>query len=305
MIEYLNTETYEIVIEGKRWDLKNDFESLEEKDGRQKTYLRPQKKILVLKELKRDYPEQYSEIRKTNWFFKYKDQIEVEGEGGTMNTEILEKLMNGFATLSKSIDNISDEHKINFAKEEIKNFVNEFMKKEYPNLPKSIDVRVADDKVIRVEGHTHKIFGKVCKYVKMREHTYIYGPAGTGKNYLVKQVADALGGKFFYASTVTQEFKLIGYKDANGEYQDTELRRALDYAIEHPDTIVIFMLDELDACSPDAMVTMNALLANGYCDFPDKRVEVGNNFVVIAAGNTGGVGADMVYTGRNVVERAT
>jgi hypothetical protein len=79
----------------------------------------------------------------------------------------------------------------------------------------------------------------------------------------------------------------------------------MEYANEHPDVKVILMIDEIDASDPSALVVVNSLLANGYFDFPDKRVSVGNNFVVICAGNTVGLGADMVYTGRNVIDGAT
>jgi MoxR-like ATPase len=131
------------------------------------------------------------------------------------------------------------------------------------------------------------------------------GPAGTGKNYLIEQIATALGGKFFYSSTITQEYKLTGFIDASGNYHSTELRKAIDYANEHPDIKVIMMIDEIDASVPDTLVVANSLLANRYFDFPDQRVSVGDNFVIIAAGNTVGLGADMVYTGRNVIDGAT
>lgn len=337
MIEFLDVETYTLTYQGKEWNLRKDLEYLGEPNGRQKTYIRRYNKIAIYKELKNRFPEIYQDISKMYWYDQYKtevegvatepvaadpdqpeqpkdDKVETPVVTGTIPSEIKvvptdikmdTQAMNVLEKLTGALDKFSDQSRISCIEQQVFEDVRNFIKKEYPNLPKTLDVRVSDEKVKRVEGHTHKIFAKVCKYVQMHKNVYIYGPAGTGKNYLVGQIAEALDGKFFYASTVTQEYKLTGYKDANGEYQDTELRRALDFANNNPDKISIFMLDEADACVPDALVVINALLANGYCDFPDKRVEVGKNFVVIAAGNTAGVGADVVYTGRNVIDGAT
>lgn len=310
MIEFLDVDTYKVTIKGKQYNLLKDLEACEEAQGRQKTYLRRPTKIDVYKELKRTYPEIYEDVAKRVWFDSYRNEIEgvepdrneykTEEIGGMnlMNTEVLENL-------TRAIESISDTHKIEYAEEKITNFIHEFMQKEYGNIPKTYDIRVTDDKTVKIEGLTHKIFPKVLKLVNMGKAIMITGPAGTGKNYLIEQIAKALDGKFFYSSTITQEYKLTGFIDASGNYHSTELRKAIDYANEHPETKVIMMIDEIDASIPDTLVVVNSLLANGYFDFPDQRVSVGNNFVVIAAGNTVGLGADMVYTGRNVIDGAT
>ena len=311
MIESFDRDNYIVTVNGERFYLKHDLEAVAEATGRQKTYLRKPTKIKVYKELKDRYPDIYEDITKYYWFESYKNDVEgvttpqdnkiesIEKEGSfNMNIEVLENL-------TKAIESISDTHKIEYAEEKITNFIHEFMKKEYGNIPKTLDVRVTDDKTIKVEGLTHKIFPKVLKLVNMGKAIMLTGPAGTGKNYLIEQIATALGGKFFYSSTITQEYKLTGFIDASGNYHSTELRKAIDYANEHPDIKVIMMIDEIDASVPDTLVVANSLLANRYFDFPDQRVSVGDNFVIIAAGNTVGLGADMVYTGRNVIDGAT
>ena len=169
MIEFLDVETYALTTGGKQFDLRKDLESLDGANGRQKTYLRKPTKISIYKELRSRYPEIYEDIQKYGWYDQYRNDVEgvtthSENEGEmNMNTEVLEKLMKGFDNLSKSIDSISDEHKINWAKEDIKNYVNEFMKMEYPNLPKTLDVRISENKIQKIEGLTHKIFPTVCK----------------------------------------------------------------------------------------------------------------------------------------------
>lgn len=310
MIENLDRENYIVTVNGERFYLKHDLEAVAAATGRQKTYLRKPTKIKVYKELKFRYPDIYEEISKFYWFDKEsvegvatestqkEERNEMEGSFNMNNLEVLNNL-------TKAIESISDTHRIEYAEEKITQFIEDFMKKEYGNIPKTLDIRVTEDKTVKVEGLTHKVFPKVLKLVNMGKAIMITGPAGTGKNYLIEQIANALGGKFFYSSTITQEYKLTGFIDASGNYHSTELRKAIDYANEHPDIKVIMMIDEIDASIPDTLVVVNSLLANGYFDFPDQRVSVGKNFVVIAAGNTVGLGADMVYTGRNVIDGAT
>ena len=65
------------------------------------------------------------------------------------------------------------------------------------------------------------------------------------------------------------------------------------------------MLDEIDASIPECLVILNGAIANGYFDFPTGREFAHENFRVCCAGNTVGLGADLVYTGRNVLDGAT
>ena len=302
MIENLQNDI--ITCGGKKFNLLRDLESTGPASGRQKTYLRRPTKVAIYRELKNRYPDEYDKIRGMYWFQSYIKEIEgIESiqenkENGNgvdfnMNTQVLENL-------TKAIESISDTHKIEYAEERITNFIHDFMKKEYANIPKTYDVRVTDTEVNKIEGVTHKIFPKVCKLINMNKPVMLTGPAGTGKNFMVEQIAKALGKNFYYASTITQEYKLTGFIDAEGNYHSTELRRAM----EDPDG-AIFMLDEIDASIPETLVVINSLLANGYFDFPDKRVTANEGFRVICAGNTVGLGADMVYTGRNVIDGAT
>lgn len=297
-----------LTIEGKRYDVIRNLECLEEANGRQKTYLRTPTKVKVFKELKGTDPELFERVTHTYWWSQYEDAVNGvvtatnnnnESEGmSLMNNESLTKLIN-------AIESISDMHKIEFAEKKVEDYAKEFIEKTYGKLPTVYDIRVTDDKIGRVEGVTHKIFPTVCKLINMGEPVMLVGPAGTGKNYMVEQIAKALGGEFFYSSTLTQEFKLTGYQDANGKYHPTPLRKAMEFANENPDKIAVFMLDEFDGCSADVAIMINGLLANGYMDFPDKMIRVGDNFKVVCAANTFGNGADMVYAGRNVLDGAT
>ena len=150
----------------------------------------------------------------------------------------------------------------------------------------------------KVEGLTHAKFKTVLAYVANDEPVFLYGRAGTGKNVLCKQVAQALGLEFFFSNAVTQEHKLTGFIDAMGNYHETQFYKAFTQG-------GLFMLDEMDASIPEVLIILNAAIANRYFDFPTGRVEAHENFRVIAAGNTTGTGATYEYSGRNQLDAAS
>ena len=127
---------------------------------------------------------------------------------------------------------------------------------------------------------------------------YLTGKAGTGKNVICQQVAEALGLDFYFTNAVTQEYKLTGFIDANGNYQETQFYKAFTKG-------GLFFLDEMDASIPETLIILNAAIANRYFDFPNGKVSANPNFRVIAAGNTVGTGADNNYTGRYCLDRAS
>jgi hypothetical protein len=145
----------------------------------------------------------------------------------------------------------------------------------------------------------HKKFEMLCKVVAANLPVYLYGPAGTGKNHLIQQIADALKLDFYYSGAIFATHELTGYGDANGKFVPTEFFRAMKDG-------GLFFLDEFDATAPEVGVKLNAAIANGYFDFPVVgRVQAHPNFRVIAAGNTAGGGATAEYTGRNRLDAAT
>lgn len=144
----------------------------------------------------------------------------------------------------------------------------------------------------------HPKFDTVLKKVAMGDAIYMYGPAGSGKNILAQQVATALGLDFYYCSTITQEYKLEGFIDAGGVYHETEFYRAFKNG-------GLFMLDEMDASCPEALIILNNALEQGYFTFPCGVVKASDNFRCIAAGNTCGHGATIEFNGRMKIDEAT
>lgn len=132
---------------------------------------------------------------------------------------------------------------------------------------------------------------------------YLAGPAGSGKNHTVEQIAKELGWNFYFSNSVQQEYKLTGFIDAGGKFHETEFSKACKEAANGND--VVFFLDEMDASIPEVLVLLNAAIANGYFEFPDGKITFNGKVHFVAAGNTVGSGADEMYTGRMVLDQAT
>lgn len=145
----------------------------------------------------------------------------------------------------------------------------------------------------------HIKYNQIMTCIEVGIPVYLAGPAGSGKNYTVEKIAEELGWNFYFSNSIQQEYKLTGFIDAGGNYHETEFYKACMDEEE-----CIFFLDEIDASIPDVLVLLNAAIANGYFEFPNRRVDF-DNVHFVAAGNTLGNGADERYTGRMVLDSAT
>lgn len=188
--------------------------------------------------------------------------------------------------IAKSVAELS----VNSVMETAKPMLDKFIADTYGILPKVIEVKTTFGKH-EVKGMVCQEFDTALQLVHANIPVFLSGPAGCGKNVMCKQIAEAMGLEFFFSNAVTQEYKITGFIDANGKYQETQFYKAFTEG-------GVFMLDEIDASTPEVLVLLNAAIANHYFDFPTGRFEAHENFRIIAAGNTYGTGADAEYTGR-------
>ena len=156
-----------------------------------------------------------------------------------------------------------------------------------------------------VTGRTEKHFqlDSILSMVETVEgepgsHVLMVGPAGSGKSLIAEQIAERLKLPFYYNGPIQSEYKLMGYKDATGAYHATPFRKAFEHG-------GVYLFDEIDACSAQALVAFNTALANQICDFPDRMVRQHPDFVCLAAANTWGQGATTTYAGREKIDGAT
>lgn len=175
--------------------------------------------------------------------------------------------------------------------------VDTYIQDTYGMLPKTIEVKTATSKKV-MQGLFHKQFDKILQLVGLNIPTMLVGPAGSGKNHTLEQVAEALELEFYFSNAITQEYKLTGFIDANGFYQETQFYKAFKNG-------GLFFLDEMDASIPEVLIILNSAIANGYFDFPNGKVDAHEDFRVVSAGNTMGTGANAEYTGRNRLDAAT
>ena len=143
-------------------------------------------------------------------------------------------------------------------------------------------------------------FANILKLVAAHENVYLYGPAGSGKNTTAEQIAEALGVEFYYQNTLVTKFDVSGYKNAQGEYEETPFYKAWKNG-------GLFFADELDNSTAEAIIALNAALANGYYTFPNSGEKVAKHpdFYCIAAGNTNGQGATEEYCGRYQIDESS
>lgn len=143
-------------------------------------------------------------------------------------------------------------------------------------------------------------FENILHLVAAHENVYLYGPAGSGKNTIAEQIAEALGVDFYYQNTLVTKFDVSGYKNAQGEFEETPFYKAWKNG-------GLFFADELDNSTAEAIIALNAALANGYYTFPNSGEKVAKHpdFHCIAAGNTNGQGATEEYCGRYQMDESS
>lgn len=144
----------------------------------------------------------------------------------------------------------------------------------------------------------HEKYELIISCVKNNIPVYLVGPAGSGKNHTLEQIAWELGLDFYFTNSIQQEYKVTGFIDAGGKYYETEFFKAFKDG-------GLFFLDEMDASIPEVLVLLNAAIANKYFEFPAGRIHAHKDFRIVAAGNTCGNGANEMYTGRLVLDQAT
>lgn len=180
----------------------------------------------------------------------------------------------------------------------ITNSVDKYIKENYGVLPQKYEFKLPDGTTTTGQGIYHKELPNIMKFIVADIPIMLTGPAGSGKNYTLEKAAEMLKLDFYFSNAITQEYKLTGFIDANGKYQETQFYKAFKNG-------GVFFLDEMDASIPEALIILNAAIANKYFDFPVGRITAHKDFRVVAAANTFGTGSDIVYVGRNVLDGAT
>lgn len=176
--------------------------------------------------------------------------------------------------------------------------------------PKKVVVDTATSKTVKLEKHTHPMFEKVLKLVAAGLNVLLVGPAGCGKTTLAEHIAEALDRKYgtLHCTSGASESQLTGWLLPVGvggqfDYVPSEFVTLYEQGES------VYLVDEIDAADPNMLLVINSALANGSLHVPQRykkpHVKRGKNASIIAAANTYGTGADMMYAGRNQLDAAT
>lgn len=154
----------------------------------------------------------------------------------------------------------------------------------------------------------HELFAPIVKCIDNGDDFLLIGPAGCGKTHLMAMAAAACKRQYGSLSCSSGMSKselagwLLPHKDGGFGYVGTEFVRIVEEG-------GVFGLDEIDAADANGLLILNQLLANGSFPIPAryanpvaKRHE---RFVLGAAANTFGRGANRMYVGRNQLDEAT
>src|SRR5205823_13486986 len=174
---------------------------------------------------------------------------------------------------------------------------------------REIVVRVADRPAVKVDGKAHEKFAEILDLAAQRMEILMVGPAGCGKSHLAEQIAKALGLRFgsIACSAGMSEGQITGRLIPSGEAGRFEYQRS-QFA-EFYEEGGVFLLDEIDAADANVLLVINQALANGHLPVPNRltnpQAKRHPEFVLIAAANTFGNGANRMYVGRNQLDEST
>jgi MoxR-like ATPase len=175
------------------------------------------------------------------------------------------------------------------------------VQKDYKDIFQDITtvvIKLDDKEIKRTSMQAHEQFKNVLTLVANNIPAMLTGGAGSGKTSTCEKIAEVLGLDFYFSNAITQEYKLTGFIDANGKYQETQFYKAFKNG-------GLFVLDEIDASVPEALVILNTAIANGYFDFPVGKIQAHKDFRIVACANTYGLGGNDIYVGRYQLDGAS
>lgn len=195
-------------------------------------------------------------------------------------------------------------------KKEMKEQLEQQVEEQVESLrPQTIQVTVKDE-ATKQETQTeiknaHPMLAEVLRRINCGIRNFLLvGPSGSIKTTIVEQVAEALSLPYSVThwTAGTTEGTVLGRMTPDGKYLPSAYVTAFEMASVHN-------WDEFDAADPNVPICANSGLANGKLFLPAR---IGNEKAIrharaylFATANTWGVGADMMFVGRNQMDAST
>lgn len=170
--------------------------------------------------------------------------------------------------------------------------------------PRVIEIHNKDSGTLRVIGLQHEKFPALLRAVQAKDHRgfrlniWLTGSTGSGKTTAAENAAKALSLPFGTDGSLDADYKVLGFRDANGNVISTQF-------LEIYENGGIYVADEIDNWLPSALLALNAALANGFCTSPRGLIRRHPDACVIACANTWGLGATNEYVGRSKQDAAS
>jgi MoxR-like ATPase len=215
-------------------------------------------------------------------------QVAVNGKADELKPDVAEAVKDDLAALAEAVQTgVAEQVALQTAALESRVALAEKRAEE----SRVLEVRT-DKGAFKVEGRAHPLLDTLITSLGAGLHVWIAGPSGSGKTHGAMQAAKALGLDFEAHGAMTMAHELTGFVDAGGKYHETPFVRAFRNG-------GLVLLDEIDAGSNEALLALNAALANGFMSLPSGEViEAHPDFRCIGAANTFGNGATAEYVGR-------
>jgi MoxR-like ATPase len=170
-------------------------------------------------------------------------------------------------------------------------------------------VQIGNRKPRKIKGTPPKQFKRLLQLATSRKNILMVGPSGCGKTHVASMIADALELPFSAqsCSVGVSESNFVGWllpTGGNGKFNHvvSEFLRLYENG-------GVFLFDELDNADPNVLVFLNMALAQNEFYLPQRyenpRVVKHPDFIAVAAANTFGGGADILYSSRNALDAAT
>lgn len=171
---------------------------------------------------------------------------------------------------------------------------------EYGMKPIVHEIVVGDSAPVQIEGELPPAFDDIMTQVTSGNSVMMTGPAGTGKGFMARQVAKALGAEFYEVNAVSDQYGIVGFVDANSKYVRTPFYDACKAVSEGKKAV--FLFDEMDCSNAIALKTFNEALEAKEFTFPNNEKVSFDDLVIMSACNTFGTGSDEMYVGERLDE---
>ena len=170
--------------------------------------------------------------------------------------------------------------------------------------PRRIEIADTATGAVVAMGLQHERFPTLLRAIQARDHRgfrlniWLTGPTGSGKTSAAEASAKALSLPFGSDGSLDADYKVLGFRDANGNIISTQFLNIYEHG-------GIYVADEIDNWLPNALLSLNAALANGFTSSPRGLIRRHPDACVIACANTWGLGATGDYVGRTRLDAAS